>query len=86
LSVALAKVVDDKHIEIRVRESSQMVPFIALKVLQFPFIRLVWLGTVLMVIGFFMSVAYRVRLLKPAGAERAPRKKEPVEPAQELTS
>jgi cytochrome c-type biogenesis protein CcmF len=65
LSVSLARVIDDRHIEIRIKESSQMVPFIALKVLQFPFIKLVWLGTVLMVVGFVMSMVYRIRLLKP---------------------
>lgn len=65
LSVSLSRVVDDRHIEIRVKESAQMVPMIALKVLQFPFIKLVWLGTVLMVVGFVMSVIYRIRLLKP---------------------
>ncbi|WP_276483218.1 cytochrome c biogenesis protein CcsA [Paraflavitalea pollutisoli] len=84
LAIALSKVIDDKHIEIRVRETSQLVPFLALKVLQFPFIRLVWLGTVLMVIGFVMSMLYRIRLLKPVGAERALRKKEPSTPPREV--
>ncbi|WP_315814491.1 cytochrome c biogenesis protein ResB [Paraflavitalea speifideaquila] len=79
LSLSLARVVDDQHIEIRVKESAKMVPFIALKVLQFPFIKLVWLGTVLMVIGFFMSMFYRIRLLKPISEERAVRKKETVQ-------
>ncbi|NII26759.1 cytochrome c biogenesis protein CcsA [Pseudoflavitalea sp. X16] len=75
LSVSLSKVADDKHIEIRVKESAQMVPFIALKVLQFPFIKLVWLGTVLMVIGFIMSMVRRISLLKPIGEAQAARKK-----------
>lgn len=82
LSVGLARVVDDRHIEVRIRESSKMVPFIALKVLQFPFIKLVWLGTVLMVIGFIMSMLYRLRLLRPVGKEMATRKKEAVQEQQ----
>jgi cytochrome c-type biogenesis protein CcmF len=47
-----------------VKESSQLTPFIALKVLQFPFINLVWLGTILMVTGFAMSMVRRAKLLK----------------------
>ncbi|AXY73042.1 cytochrome c assembly protein [Paraflavitalea soli] len=75
LSVGLARVAENQQFEIRVKESSKMVPFIALKVLQFPFIKLVWLGTVLMVIGFIMSMVYRLRLLRPVGSETASRKK-----------
>jgi cytochrome c-type biogenesis protein CcmF len=33
-------------------------------VLQFPFINLVWLGTILMVTGFAMSMVRRAKLLK----------------------
>ena len=75
LSVGLARVAENQQFEIRVKESTKMVPFIALKVLQFPFIKLVWLGTVLMVIGFIMSMVYRIRLLRPVGRETAARKK-----------
>lgn len=75
LSIGLARVAENQQFEIRVKESTKMVPFIALKVLQFPFIKLVWLGTVLMVIGFIMSMVYRIRLLRPVGRETAARKK-----------
>jgi cytochrome c-type biogenesis protein CcmF len=64
LSIALSRVVDGEHIEVKVKESAELVPFIALKVLQFPFIKLVWLGTVLMVVGFAMSMVRRIQLLK----------------------
>lgn len=63
LSISLARVVDGQHVEVRVRESSKMVPFIALKILQFPFINLVWAGTVLMIIGFIMSIIRRIKML-----------------------
>jgi cytochrome c-type biogenesis protein CcmF len=63
LSISLARVVDGEHVEVRVRESSKMVPFIALKILQFPFINLVWAGTVLMIIGFIMSIIRRIKML-----------------------
>jgi cytochrome c-type biogenesis protein CcmF len=79
LSVGLARVAENQQFEIRVKESSKMVPFIALKVLQFPFIKLVWLGTVLMVIGFIMSMVYRIRLLRPVGKEMAARKRTAVQ-------
>jgi cytochrome c-type biogenesis protein CcmF len=64
LAIGLTEIVDNKHIGIAVKESSQLTPFIALKVLQFPFINLVWLGTVIMVAGFVMAIVRRVNLLK----------------------
>ena len=64
LAINLNRVADDKHLEISVKESSRLAPFLALKVLQFPFINLVWLGTILMVVGFVMSMVRRVKLLK----------------------
>lgn len=63
VAVALSRVLDNEHIEISVKESAQLVPFVALKVLKFPFINLVWLGTILMVTGFVMSIVRRVKLL-----------------------
>lgn len=64
LAINLSRVADDKHLEISVKESSRLAPFLALKVLQFPFINLVWLGTLLMIVGFVMSIVRRVKLLK----------------------
>ena len=62
IALAFTKALDDKQLEIRVKESADMVPFVALKVYQFPFIRLVWLGTAIMMIGFVMSMVRRIRL------------------------
>lgn len=64
LAIALSQIIDNKHIGISVKESSRMTPFIALKVLQFPFINLLWLGTILMVTGFTMSIVRRAKMLK----------------------
>jgi cytochrome c-type biogenesis protein CcmF len=64
LAIGLSQIIDNKHLGIIVKESSQLTPFIALKVLQFPFINLVWLGTILMVTGFAMSMVRRAKLLK----------------------
>jgi len=63
LAVRLSRI-SDKQLEISIKESSQLSPFVALKILQFPFINLLWLGTVLMVTGFIMSIVRRVSLLK----------------------
>lgn len=64
IALAFTKALDDKQLEIRVKESADMVPFVALKVYQFPFIRLVWLGTAIMMIGFVMSIVRRARLAR----------------------
>jgi cytochrome c-type biogenesis protein CcmF len=64
IAVGLSRVADAERIEISVKDSTKLVPFVALKVLRFPFINLVWLGTILMIIGFVMSISRRVRLLK----------------------
>lgn len=64
LAIGLSQVIDNKHLGIIVKESSQLSPFIALKVLQFPFINLVWLGTIIMITGFVMSMVRRTRLLR----------------------
>ena len=66
LAVGLSRVVDAQHIEISVKESSRLTPFIALKVLQFPYINLVWIGVVLMIAGFIMSIIRRAQGLKRA--------------------
>ena len=38
-----------------------MVPFIALKVLEFPQINILWIGAIIMIIGFVMSILWRRR-------------------------
>ncbi|WP_207513091.1 cytochrome c biogenesis protein CcsA [Longitalea luteola] len=63
LAIGLTRIADDKHLEISVKESSRLTPFLALKVLQFPFINLVWLGVILMIAGFVISIIRRVKLL-----------------------
>ncbi len=62
LAIGFMKIIDNQHIGISVKESSQLTPFIALKVLQFPFINLLWIGTILMVTGLVMSMLRRAKL------------------------
>jgi cytochrome c-type biogenesis protein CcmF len=68
LAIGLSGIDGNNRFLVNVKESSSLTPFIALKVLQFPFINLVWLGTIVMVTGFVMSVVRRVKLLKGSRA------------------
>jgi cytochrome c-type biogenesis protein CcmF len=51
-------------LEIGVRETSAVLDFVTLKAYEFPWINLLWLGVVVMVIGFVMSIIQRVKQLK----------------------
>jgi cytochrome c-type biogenesis protein CcmF len=53
--------VKGRKIELGIKESSQMVPFVALKVLEFPQISILWIGTITMIIGFVISIVWRRR-------------------------
>ena len=57
------KVLDQKtgKLEIGVKESAAITDLITLKVYEFPLINVLWLGVVVMVIGFFMSIYQRVK-------------------------
>jgi cytochrome c-type biogenesis protein CcmF len=63
LAIRFGRVVDGKKIELGVKESSSMIPFVSLKVLEFPQINVLWIGTIIMIIGFVMSIAWRRRQL-----------------------
>ncbi|UAY54038.1 cytochrome c biogenesis protein CcsA [Arachidicoccus terrestris] len=66
------KVLNDKDgkLEIGVKESNTLNDSLTLKVIEFPFIGALWLGVIVMVIGFFMSVYQGSRKLKKSGTER----------------
>lgn len=57
------KVLDQKtgKLEIGVKESGSITDLITLKVYEFPLINVLWLGVVVMVIGFFMSIYQRIK-------------------------
>jgi cytochrome c-type biogenesis protein CcmF len=59
LAVLLRKVADHNKVEILTKESSAMIPFVSLKVYEFPHINLLWLGILLMIFGFIMSILRR---------------------------
>ncbi len=60
------KVVDQNtgKLEIGVKESKTLTTLLTLKVLEFPMIKFLWLGVVLVVIGSIMSMVQRIKKLK----------------------
>jgi len=49
----------DNQAQLGIKESNAILKYVTLKAYKFPFINLVWLGTILIVIGFFISALYR---------------------------
>lgn len=47
--------------ELGVKESGAVMRYITLKAYKFPYINVLWLGTIVMFIGFMMSMVYRLR-------------------------
>ncbi len=61
LALRFNMIAKNKQFDLGIKESSDMVPFVALKVLQFPQINVLWIGTIIMIIGFIMSIVWRRR-------------------------
>ena len=55
---------DGKQIEIGVKIPSTVTQYLTLKALKFPFINLLWLGTIIMAVGFVVSMVRRIQLSK----------------------
>lgn len=57
------KVLDEKtgRLEIGTKESGAITDLITLKVYEFPMINVLWIGVIVMVIGFIMSIIQRVK-------------------------
>ncbi len=64
LAIAFNGVGENKKLLFGVKESSSMIPFVALKVLLFPQINILWIGTIIMITGFIMSIFRRIKLLR----------------------
>jgi cytochrome c-type biogenesis protein CcmF len=64
LAISFNGVGDNKKLLFGVKESSTMIPFVALKVLLFPQINILWIGTLIMITGFIMSIFRRIKLLR----------------------
>jgi cytochrome c-type biogenesis protein CcmF len=55
---------DGKQIEVGVKIPSTVTQYLTLKALKFPFINLLWLGTIIMAVGFVVSMVRRIQLSK----------------------
>ncbi|HVW97387.1 MAG TPA: cytochrome c biogenesis protein CcsA [Mucilaginibacter sp.] len=66
LKLRLSKILPDKNkVEILVyQQPTNKRPWIVIRALDFPFINLLWCGTVIMIIGFLLSIARRNKELK----------------------
>lgn len=60
LILQLQKVQGDE-VELGVKENGAIMEYVTLKAYKFPFINLLWLGTIIMVLGFGMSTARRIK-------------------------
>ena len=53
---------DGKQVEIGIKVPSTVTQYLTLKTLKFPFINLLWLGTIIMAVGFVISMVRRIQL------------------------
>ena len=58
------KVIDQKtgKLEIGVKETGNITDLLTLKVYEFPMINMLWLGILVMVVGFVLSIIQRVKI------------------------
>jgi cytochrome c-type biogenesis protein CcmF len=68
--------VQGSQAQLGVKESSAILKYVTLKAYKFPFINLVWLGTILTVIGFFISAIYRREKKRKTNREQGVKKRE----------
>lgn len=58
--------INGNKVELGIKESDTIMQYLTLKAYRFPFINLVWLGTIIMVIGFLISMMRRIQTSKPS--------------------
>jgi cytochrome c-type biogenesis protein CcmF len=58
-------------LEIGVRETNSVLDFVTLKAYEFPFINALWLGVMVMVVGFVMSIVQRVKQIQRTNKVRS---------------
>jgi cytochrome c-type biogenesis protein CcmF len=63
--------------QLGLKESNAVLKYVTLKAYKFPFINLVWAGTILTVIGFFISALHRRERMKIVSRRQGIKKKEP---------
>ncbi|HET7897272.1 MAG TPA: cytochrome c biogenesis protein ResB, partial [Flavisolibacter sp.] len=68
--------VEGKKIQLGLKESDALLQYVTLKAYKFPFINLVWAGTIIMVLGFFVSMLHRRQQAQTTGRKRTVLRKE----------
>ncbi|MBO9153916.1 cytochrome c biogenesis protein CcsA [Chitinophaga sp. GCM10012297] len=62
LAVRFTKILpNDNKVELEIKESRDPMDFIVLKALVFPYINVLWIGIIVMIIGFVMSIRQRMK-------------------------
>lgn len=51
----------DKQVSIGIQKIKQQLKYVTLKAYKFPFINVVWIGVIITVLGFCMSIRYRIK-------------------------
>jgi cytochrome c-type biogenesis protein CcmF len=62
LALSLNGVAANNKLELGVKESNRLVPYVSLKVIEFPQINILWIGTLIMILGFIMSIVRRIKM------------------------
>jgi cytochrome c-type biogenesis protein CcmF len=68
--------VQGNQAQLGIKESNAILKYITLKAYKFPFINLVWAGTILVVIGFFISAVHRRERKRTLNREQGMKKKQ----------
>jgi cytochrome c-type biogenesis protein CcmF len=62
LVLSLNGLAADNKLELDLKESNRLVPYVSLKVIEFPQINILWIGTLIMIFGLIMSIIRRVKM------------------------
>ncbi|RAJ82138.1 cytochrome c-type biogenesis protein CcmF [Chitinophaga dinghuensis] len=77
LQVRFSKILPaENKVQIKVKEADSNSDYIIMKAIVFPYINVLWLGVIVMIVGTFIAIAYRVKLNK-GGKTGAAKAKEP---------
>jgi cytochrome c-type biogenesis protein CcmF len=68
--------VQGNQAQLGIKESNAILKYITLKAYKFPFINLVWAGTILVVIGFFISAVHRREKKKISNRQQGMKKRQ----------
>jgi cytochrome c-type biogenesis protein CcmF len=68
--------VQGNEAQLGIKESNAILKYVTLKAYKFPFINLVWGGTILLIIGFFISAVHRREKKRILNREQGVKKKE----------